>query len=196
MNSVTMSSVPMWTHALSLSDVATALAAASARVGRTKPSSSPLAPATPSLRNSRRSTDSAMLIVASGSLRIAPLPHFVISLLLEIGRAMDRASNRLVGAAAADVAAHGLVDVSVGRIWRAREQCGGGHDLAALAIAALRHVDLQPGLLHRMRPIGRQPLDRRHALARDIGDRDAARFHGPAVDVDRARAALGEAAAE
>src|SRR5215831_14955732 len=182
MNSVTTSSVPMWIQALSLSGVVAASStAASARPGRTNPSNRPPVPATLSFKNSLRSTDSAMLIVAS---------------LLQIGSAMNGASNRLVGAAAADVAAHGLIDVRVGGIRRLREQRGSGHDLAALAIAALRHIELHPRALHRMRPIRREPFDRRHALAGDIRDRDAARLHGAAIDVNRARAALGKAATE
>ena len=35
------------------------------------------------------------------------------------------------------------------------------HDLAGLAVAALRHVELLPRALQRMRAVGRQPFDRR-----------------------------------
>jgi len=45
------------------------------------------------------------------------------------------------------------------------------HDLAALAIAALRHVVGPPGLLHRVITVPAQPLDRDDALALDRGDR-------------------------
>src|SRR5215510_7761118 len=45
----------------------------------------------------------------------------------------------LVAAAATDVARHGFADLVVRRLWVFRQQRGGLHDLAGLAIAALRH---------------------------------------------------------
>jgi hypothetical protein len=52
-------------------------------------------------------------------------------------------------AAAADVG-DGVVDVGVARFRFLPEQGRYCHDHAALAVAALRHVVLQPGLLHRV----------------------------------------------
>src|SRR5579871_3742413 len=109
---------------------------------------------------------------------------------------MNGAANAFVRATATDVAAHRDVDLIVGRCRCAREQCRGRHDLTRLAIAALRHVFFDPRFLHGMRAIGRQSFDRRHAFAGRIGDRDAAGFHRSAVDVNRARAAFSETAAE
>ena len=43
--------------------------------------------------------------------------------------------------------AHGVVDIGVGGLRVLAQQHGGGHDLTRLAIAALRHVRLDPGLL-------------------------------------------------
>ena len=72
-----------------------------------------------------------------------------------------------------------------------------GHDHAALAEAALRHVERDPGLLHRVRAVRRQAFDGDDLLARprrvETGRTQRARRH--AVDVHRAGAALRDAAA-
>ena len=79
---------------------------------------------------------------------------------------MHRGADALVGAAAADVAAQRGVDVGVGGLGLRGQQRRGRHDLARLAVAALHHVQLGPGPLHRMAAIGRQPLDGGDLLAR------------------------------
>ena len=48
-----------------------------------------------------------------------------------------------------------------------REQRRGRHQLAGLTVAALRHVELLPRALQRMRAVGRQPFDRRDLGAGD-----------------------------
>ena len=71
---------------------------------------------------------------------------------------MDRCPHLLVRAAAADIGDVG-VDVGVGRIGLLLEQRRHRHDHAGLAIAALRHVVLNPGLLHLVqRAVLRKPL--------------------------------------
>src|SRR5712664_2824239 len=63
----------------------------------------------------------------------------------------DCGADADIGAAAADVAGHRLVDFVGGRLlsWGERlEQGNGAHDLATLAVAALRHVVLDPGCMH------------------------------------------------
>ena len=70
---------------------------------------------------------------------------------LPCGRALDRAVDALIGAAAADVAGHGGVDLRVGRLRRLGEERRRRHDLARLAVAALRHLLGDPRLLQRMR---------------------------------------------
>src|ERR1700722_8004810 len=57
------------------------------------------------------------------------------------GGGMDRLADALIGAAATDVGHRG-VDIGVGGLRRRLQQSGGGHDLAGLAVAALRHVVL------------------------------------------------------
>src|SRR5438093_797977 len=98
--------------------------------------------------------------------------------------------------APADVARHGRHDVLVARIRIAGQERRRGHELAGLAVPALRHLLGDPGDLQRM-PAGRvQALDGRDLLARGLRHRRLARTHGPAVEMHRARAALRDAAAE
>src|SRR3989441_1417481 len=112
-------------------------------------------------------------------------------------RGLDRRANPLVGAAAADVAGHGLVDIVIGGLRRLGEQAGGLHDLPALAVAALRDVQAAPRRLdapaHRRRA---DSLDRRDLLAFRSRDRRDARARRRTVQVHRARAAEGHATPE
>src|SRR5438034_5486801 len=110
--------------------------------------------------------------------------------------ALDRAHDALICPAAADVGAHMLDDLGARRLRILLEQVGGAHDLARLAIAALRHAFGEPGFLHRMTGVGRQTLDRRHRLAGDLGNRCLAGECTLAVDVHHAGAAEARAAAE
>src|SRR5580700_4227651 len=112
-----------------------------------------------------------------------------------LGGALDGAENARIGAAAADVAVHVADDVVAAWILVGRKQSGGLHDLAGLAIAALRHLQIEPGFLQRMVAIGRQALDGGDVLARHHGDRRLARAHRPAVEMHRAGAAHAGAAA-
>src|SRR5262249_8814709 len=82
------------------------------------------------------------------------------------------------------------------RILIAGEELGGLHDLARLAIAALRYLLGDPGLLQGMAAVGRQPFDGGDRLAFDELDRHRAGAHRLAVDMDRAGPAGGNAAAE
>src|SRR5512132_1450645 len=74
------------------------------------------------------------------------------------GGHVHRGPDALVRPAPADVG-HGVVDVLVGRLGGSLQQRRGGHDLPGLAIAALRHVDRRPRLLHGMRACRRQAFD-------------------------------------
>ena len=80
------------------------------------------------------------------------------------GRAMDGAPDALVGAAAADVGAQRVVDVGVGGLRLAREQRGGRHEHPRLAVAALRDLLGDPGLLQRVAAVRREALDGRDRL--------------------------------
>src|SRR6266446_10179607 len=66
------------------------------------------------------------------------------------GRLMDRRANPLISSAAAEIARHGRVDILVGGILVVLKKCDRLHELAGLAVAALRHPDLHPRFLHGM----------------------------------------------
>src|SRR6202051_4100108 len=60
---------------------------------------------------------------------------------------VDRRAHLLEGAAPTDIGDIGLYG-GVGRLWFVLEQIHHRHDHAALAVAALRHVVVEPSLLH------------------------------------------------
>src|SRR5262245_9498992 len=97
---------------------------------------------------------------------------------------MDGLTNALIGAAAADVAAHSIVDISVGGVGLLVEQRHGGHNLARLAVSALRNVFFHPSLLDRMAAIGREAFDGGDFLSGDAGDGGDTGTCGFAVDMD------------
>src|SRR6266513_293031 len=111
-------------------------------------------------------------------------------------RALDRGDDLVVGAAAAEVARHVLHDLLASRVFRLGEQRGRSHDLARLAVAAMRHLLGDPRLLQRMIAVGRQPLDRSDFLSLNRRYRGDARSRRHAVHVNRARAALRHPATE
>src|SRR5260370_811207 len=91
-----------------------------------------------------------------------------------LGGGGDRLAPLLIGAAATDIG-DGAVDIGVVCFRVVLEQRSDRHDHAALAIAALRHVVVDPGLLHLVQgAVGGEPFDRRHLLAADRADRDRA----------------------
>src|SRR5215471_11939209 len=87
------------------------------------------------------------------------------SALLEAGGAVNGGADALIGAAAADVAGHGRIDVGIAGLRILGEQRSGGHDLSRLAVTALRNVELDPGALHRVAVVARQTLDGNDVLA-------------------------------
>src|SRR5258707_3062333 len=104
-------------------------------------------------------TDMRNAPAVSATVATAKVTHARIRLRLR-GRDMDRFADALIGPASTDVG-DGSGDVAVGRTRRLGEQGGGRHDHAALAVAALRHLLGDPGLLERVRAIARQALDGR-----------------------------------
>src|SRR5262244_1221282 len=72
-----------------------------------------------------------------------------------------RPADADIGHASAQVAAHDGVDVLVARVAKILEQSCGLHDLSGLAIAALRCLRLDPGLLQWMLTVRVEPLARR-----------------------------------
>src|SRR4029077_4420153 len=84
---------------------------------------------------------------------------------LEVGGAVNGGANSLIGAAAADIACHGGIDLGIGGLGGLCEQRGRRHDLSRLAIAALGNVELEPRALYRVAVVGRETLDGGDALA-------------------------------
>src|SRR6267143_3703335 len=123
-------------------------------------------------------------------------PGFMAASLCFSRRALDRGDDLVVGAAAAQVARHVLHDLLARRVFRLRKQCRSGHDLARLAVAALRHLLGDPRLLQRMIAVLRQALDGGDFLALHRRYRSDARSRRHTIQVNRARAALRHAAAE
>ena len=79
--------------------------------------------------------------------------------------------DALVAAAPAQVAGHCVGDVLVGRSGLLFQESRGLHDLAGLAVAALRHTKIAPRDLHRMLALRVEPFDGDNGLAptSDIG---------------------------
>src|ERR1044071_6716518 len=108
---------------------------------------------------------------------------------------VDRFPDLLESAAAADVGDRG-VDVRVRGLGLLLQQRRDRHDHPRLAVAALRHVVREPGLLHFVQLAAlREPFDRGDALSLDRAHRQHARARGLPVDVHGASAALRHAAA-
>src|SRR6266704_614644 len=111
-----------------------------------------------------------------------------------VGGGVNSFTRLLEGAATADIG-DGLVDVLVGRLRLLLEQRRHRHDHSALAIAALRDIVGDPGLLHFVQcAIGTQSLDGGDLLADGLAHHHAAGSHRHAVDMNRASAALCNAA--
>src|SRR5690348_15482624 len=82
--------------------------------------------------------------------------------------------DALVTAAAADVTRHRFAYLVMRGFWIVHQQRGRLHDLTGLAEAALRHIDLAPGLLNGMVAGRMQAFDGGDLPARGIGEgRDA-----------------------
>src|SRR5712691_371087 len=82
--------------------------------------------------------------------------------------AFDRGDDAAIGAAAADVAIHVGDDLIAVRLGILLEQSRRLHYLAGLAIAALRDLFGDPGLLQRVARVRRQTFDGRDLLAADV----------------------------
>ena len=67
---------------------------------------------------------------------------------LAAGARFDRVADAHIGAAAADIARHRRIDIGIVGVRRTFEQRRRGHDLTGLAITALDHFQIEPGLLH------------------------------------------------
>src|SRR2546425_1560332 len=87
--------------------------------------------------------------------RVTPLCRVVVVMVsaLPYG-ALDRAHDARIGSAAAHVRTHVVLDFLTCRAWVRREHCRGAHELARLAVAALRHALGEPGALQSVHATG------------------------------------------
>src|SRR5258706_3682113 len=106
-------------------------------------------------------------------------------------RLLDRAHDRDIAGAAADVAVHVMDDLLARRLGVLVQQRLGGEDHPGRAEAALEGELVDEGLLHRMeRAVGLgQAFDRDHALAARLVGEQRARAHRQPVDQHGAGAA-------
>src|ERR1700733_4653535 len=107
-----------------------------------------------------------------------------------------RGSDLRVSRAAADVAAHPLADLLIGRRMALTDAAHSGHDLAGGTEAALERVLVDKRLLDRMKPAVRgQPLDGSDLPPVCAGGQHHAGVHALTVQQDRAGPALAPVAA-
>jgi len=109
---------------------------------------------------------------------------------------VDRFADAHIGGAAAEITAHGLVDIAVGRPLVCLQERDGAHDLARLAVATLRHVARDPGALHGGRFAAGDAFDGRDRPVADLGHRQRAGAHRHVAHQDGAGTAERRAAAE
>src|SRR5690348_9258659 len=100
-------------------------------VGRSKPMARPVPAAAVPMTKERRLSLMCLFMASSSGVR----------------GGVNRLAHLLEGAAAADIG-DGVVDVLVGRLRLLLQKRRHRHDHAGLAIAALRHIVGNPGLLH------------------------------------------------
>lgn len=78
---------------------------------------------------------------------------------------LNGGANAGIRAAAANIAAHGLVDLGVAWILVFRKQCSRTHELAALAVPTLGNVMLDPSSLQWVAVVFGQAFDGFDVLA-------------------------------
>src|SRR6516162_3876892 len=120
-------------------DIPSAFAALLLRAGSPMLMKVPAAVAAERTKNSRR------FVFASASLSMTA------SVIHDLGRALHSADDPGIGGTTTHVARHAIDDLLFSWMRILRKQGCRLHDLAGLAIPALRHLILDPSLLHRMR---------------------------------------------
>src|SRR6185295_10726059 len=160
MRITTVSSGRITTQALTSGDPSAARTTVGPPKGMSRPIESPAPAAAVPMTKARRLSLGEMCLFMTAPSRVRG--------------GVDCLADLLEGPASADIG-DGLVDISVGRLRLLLEKGRDRHDHPALAIAALRHVVGDPGLLHLVqRAIAGEPLDRGDLLADGLADRDAA----------------------
>lgn len=104
---------------------------------------------------------------------------------------LNRGDDPRIGSAAADVAFHGLSNLSLVGMRSFSEQSNAGYDHAWRAVAALHRVGLNERFLHRMKPaILRNALNSCDLLSSGGGRLRNARPNGRSIDQHGASSAL------
>src|SRR3984885_8699476 len=159
----TVSSGRITTQALTSGEPSAARTTVGPPNGRSRPSARPAPAAAVPTTKARRFILGVTCLFMAGPLRV--------------GGGVNGFTRLLEGAATADIG-DGLVDILVGRFRLFLEQGRDRHDHAALAIAALRHIVVDPGLLHLVQgAICCQSFDGGDLLADRFRDQHAARAH-------------------
>src|SRR3954447_5978815 len=162
MRMTTVSSGRITTQALISGEPSAARTTVGPPKGISSPSESPAMAAVPITKARRLSWGMTCLFMASPS---------------SVRSGVDCLANLLEGSASANIG-DGLVDIRIGRLRLLLEKRRHGHDHAALAIAALRNVVGDPGLLHFVQcAIVGEAFDGGDLLAGGFANRDAAGTH-------------------
>src|SRR5260221_7587372 len=131
------------TKALGAKTPASAAAESPGSPGRLMLNSRPPEAAVPTRRNVRRESPASAAGKRSKAMSVSPPDADGRS-----GGLLDGRADAHIGAAAADIARHGVVDLRVARMGIAGQERSGGHDLARLAITALDDLQILPGMLN------------------------------------------------
>src|SRR5215469_5727978 len=155
-------------------DMPSAFAALLLRAGRPMLMKVPAAVAAERTKNSRR------LVFAWARLSMtASVTH-------DLGRALHGTDDPRIGGTTTYVACHTVDDLLFGWTRIPRKQGCGLHQLARLAIAALRHLIFDPSLLHWMCVAWIEAFDGGDEFAFNGSDRDRARAHRLTINVNSA----------
>ena len=106
---------------------------------------------------------------------------------------MDGFPHSQIGPAAAQISVHGRIDILVRRLGVLRQKRSRGHNLTGLTIAALRHVNLLPGYLQRVRTKRGQSFDGGNGGMRRAAHRRQAGTNRLAGEMDGTGATLTNA---
>src|SRR6516225_307565 len=126
-------------------DIASALAVMWPRAGKPMLIKVPAAVAAERTRNSRRVTIDGVSLSMTGS-----FIHDPCRLMYNLGGAFHGNYDARICGAATEIAGHAVNDLLLGWVGVFRKQRHGLHNLTRLAVAALRYLLLDPGLLHGM----------------------------------------------
>src|SRR5262249_47990363 len=139
-------------------------------------------------RNSRRVTVDGVNLSMTGSFVHVGLTH-------NLRGPLYRNDDARICGAATEIAGHAVNDLLLGWVGVFRKQRDGLHNLTGLAVTALRHLLLNPGLLHRMGISRIEALNGGDHCTFHRADWNRARTDRLAVDMQRAATTEAHSAA-